>query len=259
MKVSIVTVLLNNLQGFRRTAESIFYQDHYNIDWIVVDGGSSDGTAEYVKTLGTRVTKFFSGQDKGIYDAMNKGLAAASGDYVVFLNGDDRLASSGVLTALVNLAVEADYPDLIFGSSYLLFGGERRVLRRVRNPGVYIRHGQPALHQGTAFRRTTHLRYMYDLRYSVTADYAVVAAMLAGGARWRTTEEVISVNPVGGSSTSHNRRAALLQEPWTIQKEILRLPLYRRVWSYGKRCLSTFAFQLLDHRLARRLLLSPTP
>ena len=89
MKVSIITVCYNANEHISKCIDSVLAQDYKNIEYIIVDGASSDGTIETIKVYGEKVTKFVSEKDKGIYDAMNKGVALASGDVVGILNADD--------------------------------------------------------------------------------------------------------------------------------------------------------------------------
>ena len=89
MKISIVTVVYNCAATIRGCIDSVLAQDYNDIEYIIIDGGSKDGTVDIVKSYGTRIAKFVSEKDKGIYDAMNKGLRMATGDVVGILNADD--------------------------------------------------------------------------------------------------------------------------------------------------------------------------
>jgi len=246
LSISIVTVVFNNLKGLKKTAASVLAQDCARIEWVIVDGGSTDGTAEFVAQLGARVAKFVSEKDRGIYDAMNKGLTLASGDYVIFMNGGDVFASDEAVSHIAHAARSAGSPDLIFGESSLQFPDGRLVGRRVKAPARYIRHGQPALHQATAFRREVHLKRPYDFDYRVCADYAAVAAIMADGGTWSCVAKPISVNAVGGEEFSNSHRRQLFSDPWRIQRDILRLPLHARLLSMARRHLSTALIDLLS-------------
>jgi glycosyltransferase involved in cell wall biosynthesis len=101
MKVSIITVTRNSATTLVEALRSVAEQSHPYVEHIVIDGASTDATDEVVKQHGTRVAKYLSEPDSGIYDAMNKGLSFASGDVVAFLNADDRYSDSGVLERIV--------------------------------------------------------------------------------------------------------------------------------------------------------------
>src|SRR3954454_18317001 len=90
--LSVITVVLNDAAGFERTARSVIAQRGVRLEWVVVDGGSTDGTITIIKSVEGRITRWISEPDRGVYDAMNKGIAAASGDYLLFMNAGDCFA-----------------------------------------------------------------------------------------------------------------------------------------------------------------------
>ena len=118
MKVSIITVCYNSARTIGDTLQSVSEQSYGNIEHIIVDGQSGDNTLEVVATKGMHVTRLVSERDSGIYDAMNKGLALASGEVVGFLNSDDFYADAAVLAKIANVfqdpAVDACYGDLVY-------------------------------------------------------------------------------------------------------------------------------------------------
>ncbi|TDD98398.1 glycosyltransferase family 2 protein [Flavobacterium cellulosilyticum] len=96
-KLSIITINFNNLKGLKRTVESVVNQTWKDFEYIIVDGGSTDGSAEYIEKQNTDIDYWISESDKGIYHAMNKGIAKATGEYLLFLNSGDHLNDSSVL------------------------------------------------------------------------------------------------------------------------------------------------------------------
>ena len=109
MKVSIITVNLNNLRGLRKTMESVLAQDSSLYEWIVIDGGSTDGSRELIEQNQDKIAYWVSEPDKGIYHAMNKGIAHATGDYLLFLNSGDCLVSSDIVHFFTNCENNADF------------------------------------------------------------------------------------------------------------------------------------------------------
>lgn len=97
MKYSVITVCFNNLAGLKKTAESVLAQTSRDYEWLIFDGGSSDGTKEYLESLGDKVSYWESMRDGGIYDAMNKGIRKATGEYLIFMNSGDSFASTEIL------------------------------------------------------------------------------------------------------------------------------------------------------------------
>ena len=98
MKLSIITVNFNNVEGLRKTAESIVSQTFQDFEWIVIDGGSTDGSKELIEQYSDRIAYWCSEKDSGIYNAMNKGVRYAKGEYINFMNSGDCFADSSVLS-----------------------------------------------------------------------------------------------------------------------------------------------------------------
>lgn len=101
MKLSIITINYNNSSGLRKTIESVMSQTSHDYEYIVIDGGSTDGSIEIIKEYSAKITYWVSEPDRGIYEAMNKGIRAAKGHYLQFLNSGDWLASSGVIAKMI--------------------------------------------------------------------------------------------------------------------------------------------------------------
>lgn len=97
MKISVVTVCYNSVDTIEETMLSVLNQTYPDVEYIIIDGGSTDGTVDIIKKYAGRVAYWISEPDKGIYDAMNKGIAAATGDYINFMNSGDRFASTNVI------------------------------------------------------------------------------------------------------------------------------------------------------------------
>src|SRR5262245_61524112 len=116
MRFSIITVTYNNLRGLQSTLESIPPDAPGLFEWIVIDGASSDGSAEFLRGLKRESLKFVSEPDSGIFDAMNKGIARAQGEYCIFMNAGDRFYESGTI-GQVDEAIAGKSPDLAFGDS----------------------------------------------------------------------------------------------------------------------------------------------
>ena len=108
MKFSIITINYNNCNGLQRTLDSVVSQTCKNFEWIVIDGGSSDGSRELIEQFQQEMTYWCSERDKGIYNAMNKGVEKATGDYCLFLNSGDNFCDSNVIKRLANQSFVAD-------------------------------------------------------------------------------------------------------------------------------------------------------
>jgi glycosyltransferase involved in cell wall biosynthesis len=177
-KISIITVVLNRQHDIRFTLESVVQQNYHNIEYIVIDGGSTDGTLSIIQEYLGSITTLISEKDQGIYDAMNKGLSKASGEYVLFINGGDALHQSNVLSQIENQFFRKDiYPDILYGEcmfvdSYRNKVGLRSEVRRNRLPKELNKmsffYGSNVTHQCFIIKRK--LASNYDIKYRLSSD-----------------------------------------------------------------------------------------
>ena len=175
MKISIITVCYNSATTITDTLSSVGDQSYDNIEHIVVDGGSSDGTIELLKRYGKRVSKLVTGPDNGIYDAMNKGIALATGDYVAYLNADDFYTNNKVIQQVAK-AIHETNTDAIFGDlSYVKRNNPETRVRywksQMFQPGSFVRGFAPP--HPTFFMKRNLLNELggFDLSYSLASDF----------------------------------------------------------------------------------------
>lgn len=242
-KLSIVTIVRNDRPGLERTRASVAGQTARDFEWIVIDGNSTDATSDLVaELLASGEARGISERDKGIYDAMNKGLARASGDYVVFLNAGDCFHDVSA-TAKVAARLEVDSPDIAYFSSMMDFG-DRQIYRPAKRP-AYVWHGQPGLHQATFIRRSLHQQHPFSTRYRICGDYDALVRMVSTGADARSYDDVISVNEFDAASTSGKFKMQLMKEAVMIQRRVLHLPLWKCAVSVSRRAINSLAFKTL--------------
>lgn len=178
MKISIVTVCYNSASTIGATLQSVREQTHPDIEHIIVDGGSGDKTLDVVASAGPHVTKIISEHDHGIYDAMNKGLALATGDIVGFLNSDDILAHSNVITKIAEVmsdtALDGCYGDLVYVAQHDMNKVVRYWKSRDYSAGLFDRGWVPA-HPTFYARRILYQRYGgFDLTFRLAADFDIL-------------------------------------------------------------------------------------
>lgn len=170
--VSIITITYNAAGTLERTIASVECQDYAAIEYIVVDGASTDGTMEIVGRHVATVSKYVSEPDDGLYFAMNKGLEMATGDYVWFLNSGDELRENDIVSRMIE-AGDRD-TDVFYGDTVITkMDGSEVGKRRLTPPKVLtaesFRDGMLVCHQAFVARRT--LCPMYNTRYRLSADY----------------------------------------------------------------------------------------
>ncbi|AWB50567.1 hypothetical protein HYN69_18350 (plasmid) [Gemmobacter aquarius] len=248
---SIVTVVLNNKEGLIRTAQSIERQNSSLYEWVVIDGGSTDGTLEVLEAYSKITSVKVSEPDKGIYDAMNKGLNLCTGSFVVFLNADDQLVSDALqsIFEMVPDISDLDVAMLFCEVNLLLPDGKVRH-RSVLDPERHLWHRMPTSHQAIFFERQTHLRFQYSARFPVSADYATVAEIYAASVKERAALSlpiVVSETPIGGNSFSSSNWRKLLTDHWRIQTEILQVGLSWRLLSIARKLAITGYLRALSY------------
>lgn len=174
--IAVVTVCLNDLGGLRSTYESLRSQTLLPHQWIVADGASTDGTQQWLDSLHWPLLRWSSSRDGGIYQGMNKGLAEATADYVLFLNSGDVLCDPKVLESVAAfLAARPTPPTLLYGDNYEVDNLGRDFLHRAR-PVWWVWLGMPTTHQSMYFRRESLTRG-FDTRYRLAGDYEAVARL----------------------------------------------------------------------------------
>ena len=213
LKVAVITVSLNSVRTIGDTLASVAAQTHPDIEHLVIDGGSTDGTVDIVKRMGTRVTRLVSEPDKGIYEAMNKGLALATGEFVGFLNADDMFAWPGAVAAIAHAAaapsIEAVCGDLV----YVRQDRPDEVLRLWRcgpfSP-TRLRFGWMPPHPTFYLRRSLLTQIGgFNAALRIAADYDFILRCLGRpGMQVGYVPEVLVKMRAGGAS-NHSMRAML--------------------------------------------------
>jgi glycosyltransferase len=205
MKISVVTASYNSEATIGLTIESFLKQDHPEKEMLVIDGASSDATLKLVETFGSGEIRVFSEPDKGIYDAMNKGLHLFQGDAVGFLNSDDTFHDSHTLA---DIAAAMQDSDIVYGDLNMVTDHRTKRLVRLWRSGVFNRYsfqlGWVPPHPAFYMRKEVAERVGdYDLSYFTTADYDYMLRALAlNNFRVRYIRRVIADFQMGGISTN---------------------------------------------------------
>lgn len=176
-RIAIITICYNDRAGLERTFASVFHQTFRDFEYIVVDGGSTDGGVDLINTHADRITHWTSERDRGIYDAQNKGWYMASAPFVLFMNAGDTFANPAVLERAMPLLTDA--VDILYGDAQL--ADERGVYATKQHPhkltSLYLMK-EVVAHQSQFIRRALLEKADgYDLRYPIAADYAFFVRM----------------------------------------------------------------------------------
>lgn len=204
-KISVVTAVYNRVGTLGDALNSVAAQTHPDIEHVIQDGGSTDGTLDLIREKMRAGVSLVSEPDGGIYDAINKGIARCTGDVIGLMHSDDFFASDRILEsvaqAMEDPAVEGVYGDL----DYVAEADTSRVIRKWRS-GEYtmraVRHGWMPPHPTLYLRREVYERWgLYDTSFRIAADYdAMLRYMVKGGVRLAYVPEVFVKMRVGGES-----------------------------------------------------------
>ncbi len=210
MKVSIITIAYNSAETIEDTIKSVISQDYPNIEYIIIDGGSSDDTLKIVKHYRDQIATIVSGPDKGIYDAMNKGVAKATGDLIGILNSDDIYADEKVVTDIVHKLGDRDaiYADLVYVKRDETDEVTRYWKSGEYKKGAFVKGWMPP-HPTFFVRKSCYDRLgAYNLQLKSAADYECMLRMIhKHGISLAYLPRVITKMRVGGQSnvTVNNR------------------------------------------------------
>jgi glycosyltransferase involved in cell wall biosynthesis len=245
LKVSIITAVYNGGEAIAATLRSVAQQDHESIEHIVVDGGSTDCTLRTVQANSARVACLISEADNGVYDAFNKGLRAATGDVIAFLNCGDTYTSPKIVSLMAGLLadgdVEAAFADVLITDPL----DADRVIRRYRSARFSPRrmaYGLMPAHPSLFMTRKTYERVgQYDTSFRIAGDFELcVRAFVKASATYRYLDQATVRMPSGGLSNRGWR------SKWTITREMRRACAINRVsTNFTKLCLR-FPLKLLE-------------
>ncbi|MDP3123160.1 MAG: glycosyltransferase family 2 protein [Thiobacillus sp.] len=245
MKISVITVCFNAMNTIADALASVETQTHADIEHIVVDGASTDGTLDVIKRHGKRVARLVSEPDQGIYDAMNKGLLLATGEIIGFLNADDVYADAGVLER-VSAIMEAEKLDALFGDAEFVSPTRPdRSVRRYRSERFCperIAWGWMPAHPALFLRQQVYQRFgSFRTDYRIAGDFELVARMFHGGTLcYRHVPEVLVRMRTGGVSTGGWRNTILLN------REVLRACRENGIPTSLPKILSKYPAKLLE-------------
>ena len=217
MKVSIITSCYNRAATIRSAIESVLAQDYNDIEFIVVDGSSTDGSLDIIREYVDRISIIISEPDHGMYEAINKGIRVATGEIIGLLHSDDFFYDNGVIGRIVK-RIKRTHADFLYGDG--LFVNPDNTNKVVRNwiGGGYrlwkVRHGWLPLHPPCYIRRDVMMRLgLYNESYKIAADSdLLVRYLLTGGLTVTYLNEYIVRMRMGGLSTDSAKRKKMWEE-----------------------------------------------
>ncbi|MGY3214980.1 glycosyltransferase family 2 protein [Mucilaginibacter sp. HD30] len=215
--LSVVTVVYNNVANIERTMLSVLNQTYPAIEYIVIDGASTDGTLQIIERYKDKLGKFISEEDKGIYDAMNKGILAATGDYIIFMNSGDEFYSDDTVARVFASAEDA---DIYYGETEMMDEeGNNLGRRRHAAPEAFtwrdFKYGMSISHQAIYIKRS--LVEPYDPKYQLSADIDWILRAAKKAKSIVNVHTYVARYKMGGMSKQKHRQSLL--ERFDIMKK----------------------------------------
>lgn len=249
MRLSVITICYNNCKGLERTARSIACQTNQGFEWIVIDGGSIDGTVELIKSLERQPDAWCSEPDKGIYNAMNKGIVRSHGEYLLFLNSGDTLADTNIVRDFLSMSSSED----IISGDILVDGSVEKARYTADECDIDYEYMAlyTILHPSTFIRHSLFEHYgLYDERYRIVSDWKFfLEVLIQHTCTYRRWKRFVADFNTDGVSETEETRAKLLEE----RNDILRhfLPRVKRCYDKKNGMIQQMRNARLDKRIGR--------
>lgn len=210
VKVTIITLCFNSINTIEQTFKSVLSQNYSNLEYIVIDGGSTDGTIDVIKKYQDKLAYWNSEKDEGIADGFNKGIAKANGDIVGIINSDDWYAPD-TITKVVETFINNPTADFVFGDIIYtdLNGAELYIQTGNPNYQKSLKYEMTAIHHPTVFvRRTVYQNYGgFDKGYRIAMDYEFLLRITSKGVNGLYIPTVLAFMRLGGESDCHCLKA----------------------------------------------------
>lgn len=246
-KISIITISFNTINTIEQTILSIVNQTYTNIEYIIIDGGSTDGTIDIIKKHSDKITYWITEPDKGIYDAMNKGIKKATGEWINFMNCGDWFYENNTIEKVI------PYLD---DKSQIIYGD---VVYRM-NFGNYIKEAEsykclkthmPFCHQSTFIKTSVHKENIFDISFKSSGDYNFFYQELQKGSVFKHMP-IIVASYDGEIGVSKNRYAAMIENGriWKVsEKKSWKLSLFK---FYIKNQIKVFLLNILPSNILQK-------
>lgn len=234
-KITIITVVYNALNDIEDTLKSIFEQDYSNKEIIIIDGESTDGTLELISKYQDNIDHLISEKDKGVYDAMNKGIKLSNGHWICFMNAGDIFYKDDILNKI--FGNEEINDDIVIGEHIVDF---KKFQRSVKTKNIkLIEYGMPFCHQSAFVKTELYRKKYFDLNYTLAADFNFFYWCYISGINFKTYTFPISIVAAGGLSDSmrtkviyENRKTIRQYAKSTLKKECIYLMIL--IWTSAK-------------------------
>lgn len=220
MKFTVITIACNEEKNIAGTMQSVLDQNYKDLEYLVIDGGSSDHTVEIAKKLADesgRDVKIYSEPDFGIYNAMNRGITRASGDYIIFMNAGDSFCKDIVLTDIAG-QIKQNGTAVYYGQAYLMRGG-RCVGKNTTKHKILLKGYMP-IHQSVAAPLSLLKKYYFNEKYKIRGDYDWMLRCYRSGVKFVDMDFPVCRYDNNGLSGRASAKKLLRQETLMIRRDI---------------------------------------
>ena len=235
--ISIVTINFNHLKDLQHTFSNVIAQTYQNIEYIIIDGGSQDGTVNFLEENTKYLSYWISEPDNGIYDAMNKGVKVARGEWIIFMNSGDLFSQENTVEQISPYLNRAN--DVVYGGSESLVNDEYGYRVSLRQPEnlSQIWHQIPTCHQSVFVRRELQSQYPFDISFSWCADHDFLARLYQLGSKFQEVPLIVAKFDASGGKvrdllTYTRERWSICRKYFgkTLAQELFFLNEYRSFW-----------------------------
>ncbi len=242
-KVSIVTVTFNCKKTLEVTIQSVLNQLYNNIDYVIIDGGSTDGTVDIIKKYGAFLSYWHSEKDNGIFDAMNKALDIVKGEWVCFMNAGDLFYNNKVVNEIFNNHNFSEY-DCIYGDDAYSYNNGKIKINKTTFPFYLSKKRFKSMgfnHQSTFVRTKLAKELRFDLSYKISADYNMIYQLYyKKNKKLFYTNSPVSIVDINGFSAQNRKQQRFEEAKICGCEKNLKFriwTLYKSIRTYTKKCL----------------------
>jgi len=195
--ITVVTVVYNGEEFLEETILSVINQTYENVEYIIIDGGSTDGTLDIIKKYDAQIDYWVSEPDGGIYDAMNKGITLATGEWINFMNAGDSFYTDKVLREIFESEISLEV-DIFYGNYNVIYPAKKRIRKAGNHANMW--KGSQICHQSSFIRCSLHKQNLFDTKTGIVADFRFFYESYQQGACFKYIDVVISNYAAGGIS-----------------------------------------------------------
>lgn len=255
MKISIITINYNNATGLKQTIDSVIKQTYQKIEYIIIDGGSADGSLESIKKHESEINYWISEKDGGIYPAMNKGIEKATGDYLIFLNSGDYLLNQNVISNCIDELLLDTSIDVLYGDMHIPGDTNTEHFKKIKHPAyldlMFLKNNninhQASLIKAKVFKDLG----LYPAHYQLAGDYWLYISCFIHNYRFKKIDQaLVYFDYIGLSKTDWKNYNLEMNEIWgkLVPKQVTNIMEdYQYLFNQSNRKLNRLANNLIDY------------